>query len=79
MSCRAPYPKMLKDSTILQNDSLMRVYKRDASGNFTDATLYKSPGWGWQHKPYNYYVTILRTYFPSQYAALPRKYLPENL
>ena len=75
----APYPKMLKDSTILQNDSLMRVYKRDASGNFTDATLYKSPGWGWQHKPYNYYVTILRTYFPSQYAALPRKYLPENL
>jgi hypothetical protein len=75
----APYPKMLKDSSILQNDSLMRTYKRDADGNFSDGTLYKSAGWGWQHKPYNYYVTILRTYFPNEYATLPKKYLPENL
>lgn len=75
----APYPLMLRDSSILQNDSLMKVYKRDVNGNFTDENLYKKAGWGWQHKPYNYYATILRMYFPADYSRMKRKYLPENL
>jgi hypothetical protein len=75
----SPYPRILKDSTILKNDSLMRVYPRDRYGNFTDDKLYKKAGWGWQHKPYNYYVTILRMYFPHEYARLDKKYLKENL
>jgi hypothetical protein len=75
----APYPKILRDSSILKNDSLMRLYTRNSKGEFADQKLYKKAPWGFQHKPYNYYVTILKTYFPHEYAKLERKYLPENL
>lgn len=73
------YPKILKDSSILQNDSLMAIYTRGSDGHFTDERLYKKAPWGYQHKPYNYYVCILRMYFPQEYKALRRKYLEENL
>jgi hypothetical protein len=73
------YPKILKDSSILQNDSLMAIYKRGPDGNFLNKELYKKEPWAYQHQPYNYYVSILKTYFPSQYAILRKKYLPENL
>jgi hypothetical protein len=73
------YPKMLKDSTILQNDSLMAIYKRDENGNFLNKILYVKEPWAYQHKPYNYYVSFLKQYFPGQYFILERKYLPENL
>ncbi len=73
------YPKILKDSTILQNDSLMRVYPRDENGYFTDERLYQKSPWHYQHKPYNYYVAFLKIYFPEEYAVLKQKYLPENL
>ena len=33
----------------------------------------------YQHKPYNYYTTILRMYFPEEYDKLEKKYLVENL
>lgn len=38
----------------------------------------KEPGF-FHHKPYNYYVGILKRYFPEAYEALEVKVLPENL
>ncbi len=38
----------------------------------------KEPGF-YHHKPYNYYVGILKRYFPDAYEALEVKVLPENL
>jgi hypothetical protein len=73
------YPRVLKDSSILHNDSLMAVYTRDAEGHFINTDLYKKEPWAYQHKPYNYYVSILKMYFPEQYATLPKKFLQENL
>ncbi len=68
------YPLELKDSSMLQNDSLMRIYTRDANGVFEDKSVYKSNSWTLQHKPYNYYTAILKDYFPESYARLERKY-----
>jgi hypothetical protein len=73
------YPKFLRDSTILKNDSLMAIYKRGSDGQFYNQELYAKESTMWQHKPYNYYVAILKMYFPAQYASLRRKYLPESL
>jgi triacylglycerol lipase len=73
------YPKILKDSSILENDSLMRVYERDGDGNFLNQKLYKSGSWPFQHKPHNYYVAVLKAWFPEEYETLEQKYLPENL
>jgi hypothetical protein len=74
-----PYPKILKDSSILKNDSLMAVYARGSDGQFINENLYQKESWTYQHKPYNYYVSILKMYFPIEYNALKRKFLPENL
>lgn len=73
------YPLELKDSTILNNDSLMRIYKRDANGIFENKKLYKSQSFSLQHKAYNYYTAILKDYFPDDYVRLEKKYfvLPE--
>ena len=38
----------------------------------------KEPGF-FHHKPYNYYVGVLKRYFPDAYEALEIKVLPENL
>jgi hypothetical protein len=73
------YPLILKDPTILKNDSLMAVLPRDDKGNFTDRNLYEKEGIFYQHKPYNYYVSLLKTFFPKDYDALELKFLPENL
>jgi hypothetical protein len=73
------YPKILKDSTILKNDSLMTVYKRGSDGEFLNKELYEKEPWNYQHKPYSYFTSILKSYFPHEYNALRRKYLPENL
>lgn len=70
----AEYPLELKDSTILQNDSLMRIYKRDKNGDFEDKSLYTQRNNMQQHKTYNYYTSILRDYFPKEYGALKQKY-----
>lgn len=43
------------------------------------STVYKKAGNFYQHKPYNYYVGILKQYYPAQYASIKMKYLPENL
>lgn len=74
-----PYPLILRDSTILANDSIMKANPRDAQGVFLNKELYrKAPGF-YQHKPYNYHVAILRRWFPQRYAELRVKILPENL
>ena len=73
------YPKILKDSSILENDSLMAIYQRGSDGYFLNEALYHKQPMMYQHKPYNYYASILRLYFPQQYMALPKKYLVENL
>ena len=57
----------------------MRVYKKDANGNFVNKEVYIKEPWVYQHKPYNYYVTVLKMYFPADYKALKIKYLPENV
>lgn len=72
------YPLILADSTMLAND-MMRAEPRDANGAFVNKDLYrKAPGM-FQHKPYNYYVSILERYFPDDYQRLHVKVLPENL
>jgi hypothetical protein len=73
------YPKILKDSSILENDSLMAIYPRGEDGEFLNQELYKKEPWAFQHKPYNYYVSVLKKYFPEQYAVLNKKFLSENL
>ncbi len=73
------FPKILKDSSILTNDSLMAIYKRNDEGHFINNDLYIKESWAYQHKPYNYYVSFLKLYFPKEYASLEKKYLLENL
>lgn len=68
------YPLELKDSTILKNDSLMKIYKRDANGVFEDKKLYKKSNFSLQHKAYNYYTSLLKDYFPEDYSRLKNKY-----
>ncbi len=68
------YPLELKDSSILQNDSLMRVYKRDVNGVFEDKSVYKRDKVLLQHKPYNYYTSLLKVYFTTDYERLKDKY-----
>ena len=68
------YPLELKDSSILQNDSLMRIYKRGPDGIFEDKSVYKRDKALLQHKPYNYYTALLKVYFTSDYDRLKEKY-----
>jgi len=72
----ADVPKVLVNPEILKNDSLMAIYPRDAEGNFTDASLYKPESQWYQHKPYNYYTSVLKMYFPNQFKSLKRLYPP---
>ncbi len=73
------YPKILKNTKILKNDSLMRVYKKAPDGSFINKELYKKEPLVFQHRPYNYYSSILKSYFPEEYKLLKIKFLPENL
>ena len=70
-----PYPKKIKDPSILQNDSLMAIYKKGDDGYFVDENLYKKEPMFFQHKPYNYYASILKLYYPASYEKLEMKYL----
>lgn len=58
------YPLILKDSTNF----------KDADGKMNENNLeYKKEPTFYQHKLYNYYVTILKVYFPEEYAVLKKK------
>ncbi len=73
------YPKSLKDSIMLENKEFMENAKYDQDGNLANDDLYNTEPMFFQHNPYNYYVTILKTYFPQEYKKLKVKVLPENL
>ena len=47
--------------------------KKSKSGEY-----YKKNASFFQHKPYNYYVAILKAYFPMDYKELDLLYLPEK-
>ncbi len=67
------YPKILKDSTILDNDSIIDVYGKCENGHILNEKLYKDEPWTFQHKPYNYYLSFMIMFFPDQYMKLERK------
>lgn len=75
----ATYPKVMIDSFLLENEKWVAKQKLDSAGYFMNDELYKKEPKFYQHKPYNYYVTILRSYFPEDYERLEKKYLVENL
>lgn len=68
-----PYPAIQLDPTTLTEKQLSKL-KPAEDGNYYK----KEPGF-YQHKPYNYYVAILKMYFSRDYKDLKVKYLPENL
>ena len=69
------YPKILKDSLALQNESSISSTKKSEEDN----SIYKEEPSFFQHKPYNYYVGFLKEFYPIEYEELTIKYLPENL
>jgi triacylglycerol lipase len=71
------YPKILRDSSAIEFNNAF--FKKGEDGNFLNKKLYEKQPWSYQHKPYNYYVSILNLYFPEQYRMLETKYLSENL
>jgi hypothetical protein len=68
-----PYPKIKLEKKELSKQQ-HEVLKKDAS-----AVFYKEEPNFFQHKPYNYYVEILKEYFSKEYRELELLYLPENL
>lgn len=67
------YPLVLSDSTILEDKEFLKQHPRDKKGVFEDKSLYKKTSMNLQHKPYNYYTAILRTYFPKEYDRIDPK------
>jgi hypothetical protein len=67
------YPKIKIDKSQLTEKQLKKI-KPDGNGDY-----YKPEPSFYQHKPYNYYVGILKGYFSRDYKLLKVKYLPENL
>jgi hypothetical protein len=67
------YPLELKDTTILKDKAFLKEHPRDKKGIFEDKSLYKETNMVLQHKPYNYYTAILRTYFPKEYNRIEPK------
>ena len=68
-----PYPKTPLAS------SEMNVFQREKMRLGLNGDYYKKEPSFFQHKPYNYYVAILKEYSSSDYNNLKMKYLPENL
>lgn len=73
------YPVHLKDSTILDDKERLAELEVGEDGLFTDKGLYETGNKFYQHKPYNYYIALLKAYFPALYEAKEPKYLVENL
>lgn len=73
------FPEILKDSSFLEKRSYQKWVKNGKQNQRKKNRYYKKGRSGYQHKPYNYYVNIIRKYFPEDYNKLDIKYLPENL
>lgn len=73
------YPIHLKDSSILDDKSRMAELEIGEDGLFKDKGLYETGSRFYQHKPYNYYIALLKAYYPQRYETIEPKYLLENL
>jgi len=67
------YPKVTVDTTNMTKKETTKL-KRDKDSNYSNKEALLS-----QHKPYNYYVAILKEYFFEEYHNLEYKYLPSNI
>jgi hypothetical protein len=67
------YPKIVKDSVDIATDEFEN-FERLQNGQY----IREEPNF-YQHKPYNYYVAILKRYSEAKYNDLQRKFLTENL
>lgn len=70
------YPLEMKDSLLLNDAEFMATHKRDEHGIFEDHSVYKKTSMSMNHKPYNYYASILKVYFPDEYERLNPKVFP---
>jgi len=68
-----PIPKIQVNTDNMTKKELSKLV-RDKNGKY-----YKKKIPFFQHKPYNYYVAILKEYFSYDYNKLDLHYLPENL
>ena len=68
-----PNPKIPIDTLNMTKKEIAQL-EQDKDGNY-----YENKSNFFQHKPYNYYVAILREYFSKDYRELEFTYLPENL
>jgi len=68
-----PNPKVPIDTLKITRKKIAKL-KKDKHGNYYDEKASFS-----QHKPYHYYVEILKEYFSKDYEELDLLYLPENL
>lgn len=67
------YPEIIKDSVEISANEF-GSYEKLENGKYKR----QEPGF-YQHKPYNYYVAILKKYSFTKYEGLRQKYLEENL
>lgn len=67
------YPLELKDSSILSDDYFLADHPRDENGVFENKSVYKKTSVSQNHKPYNYYTSVLKVYFPDKYDAVEPK------
>ncbi|MBO9700468.1 MAG: hypothetical protein J7604_09690 [Sporocytophaga sp.] len=76
---KSVYPKILKDSSNLQKNTLLSIFPKTSNGNSENSELYKKEPMVYQHKTYNYYTSFLLKFLPDEYELLEKKYLKENL
>lgn len=67
------YPQIELDTSQLDEKERSKLKAAE------DGKFYRQEPNFYQHKPYNYYVGILKAYFSREYRALDVPYLPENL
>jgi hypothetical protein len=67
-----PNPKITSDTINMTKKEIEKL-KQDEDGNY-----YKKESSFFQHKPYQYYVAILKQYFSKDYKELDLWYLPEK-
>jgi hypothetical protein len=66
----AIFPKILKDN--FQTKIIMALTKKE--DGIANKLLYEKESWTFQHKPYNYFTTILKIHFPVEYESLKKKF-----
>jgi hypothetical protein len=71
----AVYPEIIIDISPVEEDMQNPTQEKQPYKK----TIYRKEPGNFQHLPYNYYVSVLKTFFPSAYLRLDKKYLPETL